>query len=100
MSIETDRLIGRMGYVPILSVKRSVSIGTMIDVDGDRDGHGDGDGTCKQPLRPAYVVCEKVIFSVVSVCSQGVGHPIVRLQTCSLGETPPDLLTSWRLAFD
>ena len=35
-----------MGSVPILSVKRSVSIGTMINF----DGHGGGDGTCKQAL--------------------------------------------------
>ena len=36
----------RMGSEPNLSVKRSVSIGTMLNFDGD--GHGDGDGTCKQ----------------------------------------------------
>ena len=42
-----DRLTGRMGSVPILSVKRSVSIGTMANF----DGHGGGDGTCKQALR-------------------------------------------------
>ena len=45
-----DHLTGRMGSVPILSVKQSVSIGTMINFDGDEDGHGDGDGTCKQTL--------------------------------------------------
>ena len=37
-----------MGTEPILSVKRSVSIDTMINFDSDGDGHGDGDGTCKQ----------------------------------------------------
>ena len=36
-----------MSSVPILSVKRSVSIDTMINFDGDGDEHGDGDGTCK-----------------------------------------------------
>ena len=37
----------RMGTEPILPIKRSVSIDTMINFDGDRDGHGNGDGTCK-----------------------------------------------------
>ena len=37
----------RMGSVRILLVKWSVSIGTMINSDGDSDG----DGTCKQTLR-------------------------------------------------
>ena len=40
----TDRLTGRLGTEPILSIKRFVSIDTMINFDGD----GDGDGTCKQ----------------------------------------------------
>ena len=44
-------LTGRMGSVPILSVKQSVSIGTMINFDSDGDGHGDRDGTCKQALK-------------------------------------------------
>ena len=43
--------MGRMGTEPILSIKQSVSIDTMINFDGDRDGHGYGDGTCKQALR-------------------------------------------------
>ena len=43
--METDHL---MGSVPILSVKWTVSIGTMLNLDGDGNGHGDGDGTCKQ----------------------------------------------------
>ena len=37
-----------MGPVPILSVKRSVSIDTMINFGSD--GDGDSDGTCKQAL--------------------------------------------------
>ena len=44
------RLTDRMGSEPILSVKRSLSIGTMLNFDSDCDGHGDGDGTCKQAL--------------------------------------------------
>ena len=41
----TDRLTERMGSVPNLSIKRSVSIGTMINFDRD------GDGTCKQTFQ-------------------------------------------------
>ena len=41
-------LMDRMGSEPNLSVKRSVTIGTMISFDGDSDG--DGDGTCKRPF--------------------------------------------------
>ena len=40
----------RMGSEPILSVKQSISIDTMIKFDGDIDGHEDGDGMCKQAL--------------------------------------------------
>ena len=39
-------LMGRMGTEPIPPIKRSVSIDTMINFDGE----GDGDGTCKQAL--------------------------------------------------
>ena len=38
----------RMGSEPTVSVKWSVSIGTMINFDGDGRGHSDGYGTCKQ----------------------------------------------------
>ena len=41
----TVRLMGRMDTEPILSIKRSVSIGTVVNFDGVRDG------TCKQALR-------------------------------------------------
>ena len=37
-----------MGSEPNLSAKWSVTIGTMINFDGDFDGHGHGDGMCKQ----------------------------------------------------
>ena len=33
-----------------LSIKRSVTIGTMINFDDDSDGHGDGDGMCNGPF--------------------------------------------------
>ena len=46
----TVRLMGRMGTEPILSIKRSISIGTMLNFDGDGDGDGEGDGTCKQAI--------------------------------------------------
>ena len=46
--METDRFMEGMGSVPILPVKRSVSIGTMLKFDGD--GDGDEDGTCKRTL--------------------------------------------------
>ena len=40
--------MGRMGSVPILPVKQTVTIGTMLNFDGDGDGHRDG--TSKQTL--------------------------------------------------
>ena len=50
--METDRLTDRMGSVPILPIKRTITKSTMLNFDGDGDGHGDGDGdgdgTCKQ----------------------------------------------------
>ena len=48
--MEMDRLTDRMGTEPILPIKQSVSIDTMINIDGDGDGDGHGDGTCKQAL--------------------------------------------------
>ena len=39
-----------MGSVSNLTVKQSVSIATILNVDGDGHGQGDGDGTCKQAL--------------------------------------------------
>ena len=47
-SIEMDRLMDRIGSVPILPIKQTVTIGIMLNFDGDGDRHGDGDGTCKQ----------------------------------------------------
>ena len=44
--METDCLMDRMGTEPILSVKRRVSIDTMVNFDGH--GDGDGHGKCKQ----------------------------------------------------
>ena len=55
VSMEMDRLMDRMGSVPFLPVKRTVTIGVMLYFDGDGDGHGDGNGTCKQALSPKQV---------------------------------------------
>ena len=44
----TARLTGRMGVEPILPVRQTVTIGTIVKLDGD--GHGDGIGTCKHTL--------------------------------------------------
>ena len=41
----THRMVSR----PILSLKRSVTIDTMLNFDGDDDEHGDG--TCKQAFK-------------------------------------------------
>ena len=49
-AMETDRLMDRMGSVPILPVKWTITIGIMLNFDGDGDRHGDGDGRCKQAL--------------------------------------------------
>ena len=44
----TDRLTERMDSVHNLSIKWSVTIGTMLNLDGDGHGHGDVDVTCKR----------------------------------------------------
>ena len=43
-------LMDRMSSKPNGSVKRSITIDSMINSDEDFDGHGHGDGTCKQAL--------------------------------------------------
>ena len=42
----------RMGSVPILSIRRSVSINTMLNFDRS----GDEDGTCKQALKVSITI--------------------------------------------
>ena len=44
----------RMGSVPNLLVKRSISIDTMLNFDGDRHGHGDCEGTVNRPLQYVF----------------------------------------------
>ena len=43
-------LMDRMDSEPNLSIKRSITIDTMLNFDGDSDGHGDGDGMCNGPF--------------------------------------------------
>ena len=50
LHVPSVHLTVRMGSEPILSVKWSISIDTIVNFDGDGDGHGDEDGTCKQAL--------------------------------------------------
>ena len=57
--METNCLTERMGSVPIVPIKQTVIIGTMLNFDGDGDGHGDGDGTCKQAFIPGIWACIK-----------------------------------------
>ena len=38
----------RIGSEPNFSIKQSVSIGTMLNFNGDGHGDGDGDSMCKQ----------------------------------------------------
>ena len=96
--IVIDCLTDRLGSEPILYIKRSISIGTMLNFDGDCDcdRHGDGDGTCKQPfnssishslavnnnlwLPSATVVAERLCFHKrLSFCPKRGGvHPLGR----------------------
>ena len=55
-----DCLTDRLGSEPILSIKRTVSIGAILNFDGDFDGHSDG--TCKQALMPVFCVNSTLSF--------------------------------------
>ena len=65
----TDCLVDRMGSRPILSVKWSSTIGTMLNFDRDGDRHGHRDGTCKWtgPSTPSvsnnYAIMLAILFS-------------------------------------
>ena len=48
--MELDHLMDRAGSESNLSVRRSITIGTMLKLDGDGDGHWNGKGMCKQAL--------------------------------------------------
>ena len=47
-----DTLTDRMGSQPILLVKVSVIIDTMLNFDSDFDGHGEGDIILSKKLKP------------------------------------------------
>ena len=55
-------VMGRMGLEPILPVKVPVTIGTILNFDGDCDCDGHGVGTCKQTLirlfLKAAIICD------------------------------------------
>ena len=57
----TDCSIETMGSVPNLPVKRSVSMGTMLNFDGDEHGHGDRDGTCIQAFEDVMDYGDSII---------------------------------------
>ena len=44
-------LTGRMGSTSILPIRQTVTISTIVKLDGDSDGHGDGVVTCKLTLK-------------------------------------------------
>ena len=54
----------RMGSVPILPVKRTITIGTMLKFNGDGHGHGDGDGMCKQ----TFTALPSTYFFLTACC--------------------------------
>ena len=47
----------KMAVQPILLVKVSITIDTMLNFDGDDDGHDDGDVKCKQTLQSHTLPC-------------------------------------------
>ena len=65
----TDSLTGKMGVRPILPVRLSVTIATMLNFDGHCDGDGDGVGMCKQAFR---VRLNQAIASMKSNENNGV----------------------------
>ena len=66
----TNHLTKRIDSEPNLSIKRSVSIGTMLNFDRGDDGHGDGGGTCKQAFRQTYA--DRSHSMPIATCSQFV----------------------------
>ena len=70
----------RIGSVPILPIKQTVTIGVMLYYDGDRDGHGDRDGTYKQAFKANLYEAKanpKTNFFIFSAtqCEQQVEFP-------------------------
>ena len=50
----TAHLTGRMGSTPILPIRRTVTIGIIVKLDGEGDGHSNGVSTCKHTLKGTY----------------------------------------------
>ena len=57
-----------MGSVPILPVKRTITIGVMLYFDGDGQGHGDGDGTGKRALTHLMLRSSKEHLAIQTRC--------------------------------
>ena len=61
------------GCGTLLPVRRTITIGTIIKLDGDGDGDGDGVRTCKQAFNPQVVQkqwtsCQKNNVSRIKPC--------------------------------
>ena len=51
-----------MAVEPILPIKRTVTIDTIIKLDVDGVGDGDGDGTCKQTVKTRFYYIVQVLW--------------------------------------
>ena len=56
MSMVMDPLMDRMCSASFLSMKRSITISTMLNFDSDRHGNGHRDGTCKQTFKFSWYI--------------------------------------------
>ena len=65
-----DHLMDRLGSEPILSIKQSVSISTMVNFDGD--GHGNGDGMCKRAVNG---MCKRAFKDCLHIPSPSPSQP-------------------------
>ena len=54
--VHLPAIFDRLGSEPILSIKRSISIGAIINFDGDGHGHGNGNGICRQNFEVIIVL--------------------------------------------
>ena len=92
----TDRLTKRMGSVPKLPVKQSVSIDTMLNFEGGGHGHGNGDGTCKRALKPySHRTSASVSALTLSLMLGMDPIPILKRQRWRPVWTGSDLMGIW-----
>ena len=70
----------RMGSVPNLPIKQSISIGTMLNFDGD--GHRHGDGKCKQAFT-THIFFILIIISDTRIPKEGKAHVTEWPSTCN-----------------